>query len=271
MKRHRKKVSVLATAIIAALLAAGCSVDDEKLAARSVQGQSDLESVQSKGTLVVGVTEFAPMDYYDKEEWSGFDADLAEAFAESIGVTAKLVEIDWDEKTKLLEEGSIDCIWNGMTVTEQLQETISCSDPYLSNAQVVVLQDSSARQYQTAADCQHMLFAVEDGSTGESLLKEMRYRYTPYETQMEALRSVRAKQTDAAVIDTIMAEYYTGDGQEFEDLQFSISLNDEKFCVGFRKDSDLTPKVNAFLKTAYEDGTIQSLAKKYGIENAVLD
>lgn len=271
MRRYWKRVCILAAAVIAALLTTGCSGDDEKLAARSIQGQSDLETVREKGTLVVGVTDFAPMDYRDKEEWSGFDADLAEAFAQSIGVTAKLVEIDWDEKTKLLEAGSIDCIWNGMTVTEELQETISCSDPYLSNAQVVVLRDSTAGQYQTAADCQHMLFAVEEGSAGESLLKEMRYRYTSYETQMEALRSVRAKQTDAAVIDTIMAEYYTGEGQEFEDLQSDISLNDEKFCVGFRRDSDLTPKVNAFLKTAYEDGTINALAKKYGIENAVLN
>ncbi len=271
MKRHGKKVCILVTIIIAALMLAGCTSDKAKIAASPMQEESDLGFVQSKGTLVVGVTDFAPMDYHDKEGWSGFDADLAVAFAESIGVTAKLVEIDWDEKTKLLEDGRIDCIWNGMTMTETLQKTISCSEPYLSNAQVVVLQDSNAQQYQTVDDCQHMLFAVETGSTGESLLKKMKYRYTSYATQMEALRSIHEKKTDAAVIDIIMAEYYTGDGQEFEDLQFSISLNDEKFCVGFRKNSDLTPKVNEFLKTAYEDGTIESLANKYGIASAVLD
>jgi len=271
MKRQRKKICRLAAIVIVALMTAGCSGDREEMAAGPGQGQPDSEYVQSKGTLVVGVTDFAPMDYRDQEGWSGFDADLAEAFAESLGLTAELVEIDWDEKTKLLEEGSIDCIWNGMTMTEKLQETISCSVPYLSNAQVVVLQDSDTGKYQTADDCQHMLFAVEAGSTGEFLLREMNYRYTSYATQMEALQSIREKKTDAAVIDIIMAEYYTGGGQEFEDLQFSISLNDEKFCVGFRKDSDLTQKVNEFLKTAYEDGTISSLAKKYGIENAVLD
>jgi len=271
MKRRRKKVCRLAAIVIAAVMMAGCAGDKDEMTAGPRPGQSDLEYVQSKGTLVVGVTDFAPMDYHDGEGWSGFDADLAEAFAESIGVTAELVEIDWDDKTKLLEEGSIDCIWNGMTLTEKLQETISCSEPYLSNAQVVVMQDSDTKQYQTADDCQHMLFAVEEGSTGELLLKERKYRYTSYATQMEALQSIRKKKTDAAVIDIIMAEYYTGDGQEFEDLQFNIALNDEKFCVGFRKDSDLTQKVNEFLKTAYEDGTISSLAKKYGIENAVLD
>lgn len=271
MKRQIKKVCILAAIVIAAVMTAGCGGHRGGKSAGPGKGQSDLEYVQSKGTLVVGVTDFAPMDYRDGEEWSGFDADLAKAFAESIGLTAELVEIDWDEKTKLLEEGSIDCIWNGMTMTDKLQKTISCSEPYLSNAQVVVLQDSDAGQYQTADDCQHMLFAVEEGSTGENLLREMKYRYTPYATQMEALQSVREKKTDAAVIDIIMAEYYTGAGQEFEDLQFSISLNDEKFCVGFRKDSDLTQKVNEFLKNAYGDGTISSLANQYGIENAVLD
>ncbi len=271
MKRQGKRLCMLAAMVIAAWMSAGCAGGSKEATAGPGQGQPDSEYVQSKGMLVVGITDFAPMDYRDGEGWSGFDADLAEAFAESLGVKAELVEIDWDKKTKLLEEGSIDCIWNGMTITEELQETISCSEPYLSNAQVVVLRGSDAGQYQTADDCQHMLFAVEEGSTGEALLKEMKYRYTSYATQMEALQSVREKKTDAAVIDIIMAEYYTGDGQEFEDLQFSISLNDEKFCVGFRKESDLTQKVNEFLKTAYEDGTISTLADKYGIGNAVLD
>lgn len=271
MKRHWKKGCALLIILLAAWMLTGCTGNDQEVSAKTVQGQHDLELVQEKGTLVVGVTDFAPMDYREKEEWVGFDADLAKAFAQSIGVTVELVEIDWDKKTELLEKGSIDCIWNGMTMTDQLKETISCSEPYLSNAQVIVMQDSNAQQYQTVEDCQHMLFAVETGSTGESLLKERKYRYASYETQMEALRSIHEKKTDAAVIDIIMAEHYTSAGQEFEHLQFSISLNDEKFCVGFRKDSDLTQKVNEFLKNAYEDGTIHSLAKKYGVESAVLN
>lgn len=271
MKKQRKRISMLLTAVIAVvLLFTGCRQDND-MDAGLEPGQSDLEFVQTKGTLVVGVTDFAPMDYRSKETWTGFDADLAEAFAESIGVTAELVEIDWDEKTKLLKKKSIDCIWNGMTMTKELEKTISCSDPYLSNAQVVVLRNNEMEQYNTVESCQHLLFAVEAGSAGESLLKSMKYRYTSYSTQVEALQSVSSKQTDAAVTDIIMAACYTGDGQEFEDLQFGLSLNDEKFCVGFRTGSDLTEKANEFLKAAYEDETIDSLANKYGIENAVLN
>ncbi|MDD6810743.1 MAG: transporter substrate-binding domain-containing protein [Lachnospiraceae bacterium] len=271
MRIHKKNmIRFLATATISLMMFTGCGQSKDGVAAGPEAGQSDLEYVQSKGIFVVGVTDFAPMDYRSKEEWTGFDADLAKAFAESIGVTVELTEIDWDKKTELLKNGSIDCIWNGMTMTEELQETISCSEPYLSNAQVVVMRSSEMEQYDTTEACQHLLFAVEAGSTGESLLKEMKYRYTSFSTQMEALTSVREKKADATVIDLIMAGYYTGDGQEFDDLGFNISLNDEKFCVGFRKDSDLTEKVNEFLKAAYEDGTIHSLAERYGIESAVL-
>ena len=103
------------------------------------------------------------------------------------------------------------------------------------------------------------------------MLKEKKYRYTVYSTQMEALQSVHEKKADTTVIDIIMAAYYTGEGHPFDDLDFDISLNDEKTCVGFRKDSDLTEKVNEFLENSYEDETINSLAERYGIGNAVLD
>lgn len=264
-------MKMLIAAAVAVMTFAGCAEKQGETVSVIEQGQSDLAYVQSNGKLMVGITDFAPMDYQNGEDWAGFDADLAEAFAESIGITVEFVEIDWDKKTELLEKGSIDCIWNGMTMTEELQEKISCSAPYLSNAQVVVLRSSEMEQYPTAETCQHLLFAVEAGSTGEALLKEKKYRYTTYSTQMEALQSVCDRKADAAVIDNIMAAYYTDDGQAFDNLGFAISLNDEKICVGFRKGSDLTEKANEFLKTVFEDGTIRSLAEQYGIESAVLD
>lgn len=268
MKKRLRSIGALLTV---AMLLSGCGGNEQTESPVLEQGQSDLQYVQEKGTLVVGITDYAPMDYQQDEGWTGFDVDLAKAFADSLGVTLQFTEIDWNQKTELLEKGSIDCIWNGMTMTEELQETISCSDPYLSNAQVVVLKRTVAEKYQTVEACQHMLFAVEAGSTAEALLKEMKYRYTAYPTQKEALQSVLDKKADAAVIDIIMAAYYTGDGQDFEDLAFSFSVNDEKICVGFRKDSDLTEQANEFLQAAYENGVIRSLAEQYGIMGAVLN
>lgn len=269
MKKQHRKIFIVLVAIMTLLLS-GCTQNKSDTSSVMQPGQSDLEYVQTKGTFTVGITDFAPLDYRTGEQWTGFDAELAKSFAESIGVSLEFVEIDWDKKTELLENGSIDCIWNGMTMTEELQETISCSEPYLSNAQVIVLRSGEMEQYSTPESCQHLLFAVEAGSTGESLLNELKYRYVTFPTQKEALQSVREKKSDAAVIDIIMAAYFTSDGQEADDLGFNISLNDEKICVGFRKNSDITEKANQFFKTAYEDGTLSALADQYGIGNAVL-
>lgn len=271
MKDRRKKAGIRLAAVLAfILLFTGCGQSKENTSLLS-KGQSDVEYIQEKGTLVAGITDFAPMDYKDGKDWKGFDADLARAFAKSLDVDLEFVEIDWDKKTDLLEEGKIDCIWNAMTLTEDLQKTISCTDPYLSNAQVVVLRQDDLEEYASIEDCQHMLFAVESGSTGEALLKDLNYRYSVYPTQKEALESVQEKKADATVIDIVMAAYYTDEGQDFEDLAFDLTLNDEKLCVGFRKDSDLTEQANTFLRAAYEDGTIQSLAEEYGIERAVAE
>lgn len=269
-KNPKKRKWLLPVILLAAQLAAGCEQDTADTVSGIEPGQSDLEYVKEKGTLVVGVTDFAPMDYRDGEKWVGFDAELAEAFAKSIGVTVELTEIDWDKKTELLADGSIDCIWNGMTMTDELQEEISCTSPYLSNAQVVVLQKDEMKQYSTVEACQHLLFAAEAGSAGETLLKEMKYRYRTCATQLEALQSVCEREADATVIDVIMAAYYTDAGQKFDELGFSVFLNDEKFCAGFRKDSDLTELADEFLSDAYENGTIAALADKYKIESAVL-
>lgn len=269
MKRERKRIALLVLIFMFAL--AGCGKREETAGSDLAQWESDLAYIQSKGTLVAGITDFAPMDYRDGGEWTGFDLELAETFAESMGVTLELKEIDWDDKTRLLETGEIDCIWNGMTMTPALMESISCSEPYLSNAQVVVMYEEDLEQYETIEECQHLLFAVEAGSAGEALLKERKYRYTTCATQTAALQSVLDKKADATVIDIIMAAHNTGGGQEYDRLGFVIFLNDEKICVGFRKDSDLTQEVNAFIQAAYEDGSINALAEKYGIGNAVLE
>ena len=114
------------------------------------ESKSDLEYVKDKGTLVVGVTDFAPMDYKDESgNWIGFDADMASAFAESLGVKAEFVEIDWDNKIMELDGKTIDCVWNGMTLTDEVTSSMACSDAYCNNAQVVIVPNDKADKYQT--------------------------------------------------------------------------------------------------------------------------
>ncbi|MCH5263465.1 MAG: transporter substrate-binding domain-containing protein [Lachnospiraceae bacterium] len=101
---------------------------------------SDVAYIQGKGTLIVGITDFAPMDYKDDSgEWIGFDADMARVVAEKLGVEAQFVEIDWDNKIMELDSKNIDVVWNGMTLTSEVTSAMECTNAYCNNAQVVVV------------------------------------------------------------------------------------------------------------------------------------
>ena len=101
---------------------------------------SDVAYIQGKGTLIVGITDFAPMDYKDDSgKWIGFDADMARIVAEKLGVEAQFVEIDWDNKIMELDSKNIDVVWNGMTLTSEVTSAMECSNPYCNNAQVIVV------------------------------------------------------------------------------------------------------------------------------------
>ena len=153
------------------------SEDDEKNTSSDkdeVSSDSDLAYIKEKGTLVVGVTNFEPMDYIDdKGEWVGFDADMANAFAKSLGVTAEFVEIDWDSKIMELDGKTIDCVWNGMTLTDEVINSMECSDAYCNNAQIVIVPADKAEKYQNVDSLSDLTFAVETGSAGEEQANEL--------------------------------------------------------------------------------------------------
>lgn len=251
-----------ALALVLALSLAACG---KKNAA------SDLASVQAKGKLVVGITEFAPMDYKNADRtWVGFNADLAKAFAESIGVTAEFIVIDWDSKIMELNNGSIDVVWNGMTLDDGVKAAMSTSDAYCRNAQVVVVPADKADQYQTKERLSGLTFAVESGSAGEAQAKDVRWTVTPVQSQADALKEVAAGTSDACIIDLLMAGAMVGEGTSYPGLTYTVALNSEEYGVGFRKGSDLTDQLNAFLKTYAADGSLLALAKEYGLQEAVI-
>lgn len=99
----------------------------------------DVAYIQDKGTLIVGITDFEPMDYKDGDDWIGFDADMAKLVAEKLGVDVQFVEIDWDTKTMELDSKNIDVVWNGMTLTDEVTSAMECTNAYCNNAQVVVV------------------------------------------------------------------------------------------------------------------------------------
>ena len=236
------------------------------------RGESDLAYVQTKGTLVVGMTDFAPMDYKDENgEWIGFDADMAKVFAESLGVDVEFLEINWDNKLMELDTKGIDVIWNGMTINDEVEAGASVSEPYCRNGQVVVVPVDKAEDYQTVESLSGLNFAVENGSAGAEQLDALGLSYVAKTTQADALLEVASGASDACVIDLLMAGAMIGEGTSYPDLTYTVQLNDEEYGVAFRKGSDLVDAFNEFWASAYADGTVMETATTYGVQESVIE
>lgn len=233
--------------------------------------ESDVAYIQDKGTLVVGITEFAPMDYQDENgEWIGFDADLARKVAEALGVEVEFSVIDWNNKLMELEGRTVDCLWNGMTITDEITGGASATNPYATNAQVVVLKSDIAGDYQTVESLAELNFAVEAGSAGEAAAQEAGLTCVSVSDQATALMEVNSGTSDACIVDLLMAGAMIGEGTSYPDLTYTVRLTEEDYGVGCRKGSDLTDFINEQLKVLYDDGTIAELAEQYGISDNIV-
>ena len=288
MRKKRLAASLLALSVCFSL--AACSggssnspapesqAPETTAPASSASDESDLAYIQDKGTLVVGITDFAPMDYKEagSDEWIGFDADMAKAFAESLGVEVEFTEITWDYKVMELESKSIDVVWNGMTLNDEVMAAMGTSVPYCTNYQVLVYPADKAADFEGLTSLEGLNVAVESGSAGEDAAEALGATTVPVQSQANTLMEVSADTSDAAVIDVLMAAATTGEGTSYADLVYSLNLNDaqglasEEYGVGFRKGSDMVDAFNEFWASAVADGTVQETAATYGLQDAVI-
>lgn len=254
-----KKLFVLALALVLVLgCFSGCVQNSE----------SDLKYIQDKGKIVVGITEYKPMDYKDENgQWTGFDAEVARLFAQELGVEIEFFVIaDWGKKFIELQTKQIDVIWNGMTISSDVLNNTSCSNPYVINAQVIVMPADKIAQYPDVESMKNLTVAVENDSAGETAAKEAGFtNIVELQYQDNALMEVAAGTADACVIDITMANNMTGAGTSYANLSKSLELTKEEYGIGFRKGSDVTEKLNTFLAKLMKDGTLQTLAEKYGL------
>jgi polar amino acid transport system substrate-binding protein len=272
----KKKILALITAMTMATCMSACagsntSGNDNTGNVSSEDIVSDVEYIKDKGTLIVGITDFAPMDYKDDNgNWIGFDADMATKVAQSLGVEVQFVEIDWDNKILELENKSIDVVWNGMTLTSEVTNAMECTNAYLNNAQVVVVSKDKADQCKTLDDVSGFSFAVESGSAGEQAAIDNGFEYTSLTSQADAVMEVAAGTSDACIIDLLMAGAMVGEETSYENLTYTVELTTEEYGIGCRKGSDLAAYINEQLKTYYADGSMETVAKQYGVQEAII-
>lgn len=259
----------------------------DEAAASATEGDSDWEYISGKGKLVVGMTLFAPMNYYDDSNtFVGFDTEMAAAVCERLGIEVEFVEINWDSKEIELNSKNIDCLWNGMCITPERRENMSISNPYLNNTQAIVVKKD--READVMASVDGLTVVAEQGSTGEGKLegtieddetvkvsaKEYfaKSNYVACDSMAKALMEVKAGTADLALVDSVCALAMVGEGTDYDDMVVNLD-NDfglQEYGIAFRKGSDVTEKVNAAIDELYEDGVVEEIAGRYGLTEMLI-
>ena len=271
-----KKLHALALAVMMACLITGIAAAEE----------SDWDYISGKGKLVVGMTLFAPMNYYEGDEFVGFDTELTKAVGEKLGVEIEFVEINWDSKEIELNSKNIDCIWNGMCITPERKENMSMTNAYLYNTQAIVAKTD--KMADLLANLEGVNVVAEQGSTGEGKLlgtieddetvvvsaKEFfsKSNYTAVDSMAKALMEVKSGTADIALVDSVCALAMVGEGTDYADMSVNLDNNFglQEYGIAFRKGSDVTEKVNEIIVELTKDGTVAEIAGRYGLTDALV-
>ncbi len=262
MKRFTKIFCLLMAAILCTMSLVACS-----------DSGSDYEYVTDKGTLIIGITYFEPMNYLDANgELTGFETEFAKAVCDKLGVKAVFQEIEWKTKEIELKGRTIDCIWNGLTINDDRKATMSISTPYMNNKQVLVLKAENVGKYKTADDFKDVKLVAEAESAGEEVIKTDALfagaSYTPVKSMKDAIMEVAAGTVDGCVVDFVTSIGMIGEGTSFAglDVDPAFAFADEQYGIAFRQGSDLTAKVNEAISQLLADGTLDKLAAKYKLD-----
>jgi len=269
MKNFKKVLSVILLCIMIGTCLtglAGCS-----------PANKDWEDIGPKGKLIIGITDFPPMNYKDGGgKWIGFESEFAEAVCAILGVTAEFQIIKWAAKETELKAKNIDCIWNGMTVTEERAKNMDLSQHYMINRQVIVVKAENADKYKTADAVNGANVVAEADSTGEETAKGDVFfagaNYTAVDSQIKALMEIKSGNADIAVVDYLIAANAMGEGTDFADLIIAEkTFADEEYAIAFRKDSPVTTgKVNAAINELIGNGALEAIANKYGLWDLII-
>ncbi len=258
----KKLVALVLAVAMCAVMLTGCNKNKE-----------DWAYIQDKGTMVMGITLYEPMNYYDEEgKLTGFDTEFAEAVCAELGVTPVFQEIEWDQKEVELKSKTIDCIWNGLTITEERKANMAFSTPYVENKQVVIIRKADASKFTGLETLTGIKITAENGSAGADAIAAddtlKTNEFIGVSAQKDALLEVKAGTCDACVIDYVMAKSVITDETDYADLMMveGVELAIEEYAIGLRlEDAETLQKINDAILTVKASGKLQELADKYGV------
>ncbi|MEG0378247.1 MAG: amino acid ABC transporter substrate-binding protein [Eubacterium sp.] len=261
--RKKSMITLLFVALMAVALLAGCSSSGDK---------NTTSSANDDKTFVVGLDDsFPPMGFRDKENnIVGFDIDLATEAAKRMDMTVKLQVINWDTKELELDNGNIDAIWNGLSVTPERKEAMLMTKPYLKNDQVIVVKKDSP--IKAKADLAGKNVGLQKGSSAYDAFKADAINtqvagMNEYPENVSALQDLGIGRIDAVIVDSVVARYYIS-SENADYVILGESLSPEEYAVAVKKgNTDLQGKIQKALDDMVADGTAAEISKKWFGEN----
>ena len=269
-----KKISLAVFAMMmVAMLAvfAGCSSSSDTNSGTADSGtaqDNSLQNVLDKGTLVLGLDDsFPPMGFRDENNnIVGFDIDVATEVANRMGVELKLQPIEWSTKEMELNTGSVDCLWNGLSIDDERKQAMDLSEPYMTNRMVLVVLNDS--EYTDQASLAGKTIGVQNGSTAEKILEEFDFAKTigntiGFKDNVTAFMELETKGIDAIFMDEVVANYaITSQNKDFKVLE--DGLTEEEYAVGFKKgNTALKNEVQKYIDEMKADGTMTQISEKW--------
>lgn len=258
---------------------AGCEKTTDIGDTNTKISNSDWSYIENKGDFIIGITYFEPMNYLDKEtgELTGFETEFATAVCEELGVKPVFQKIDWDSKEVELNAKTIDCIWNGLTISDERKKTMDISVPYMENKQIMVTKAENVEKFSTAEGLSGATVVAEKKSAGEEVAQTDEFfssaEYISVDSQAKALLEVKSGTADVAVIDYVMSIGTLQDGSDYSSLSVidSQSFAPEQYGIAIRKDSTETlEKINSTIKKLSDSGKLNEIAEKYNLEDLLI-
>lgn len=277
----KKIIALFMAAAMSAAALAGCGGSSSTSSNSSSEntGAGDWSYIQEKGDFVIGITYFEPMNYLDDNgELTGFETEFATKVCEEMGVTPKFQKIDWDSKEVELNAKTIDCIWNGLTITDERKANMDITMPYMENKQVMVVKADKASDFTAdKALTSDVTVVAEKQSAGEDVAKDNEYfsqaTYVSVDSQAKALLEVKSGTADVAIIDYVMSIGTLKDGSDYADLSVveDMSFAPEQYGIAIRKNSTETlEKLNSAIQKVADDGELDKIAEKYNLKDLLL-
>ena len=263
-KTFLSRLIAAAAAASMLVMAAGCGSSESSSESGA---DNSLQKVLDEKQLILGLdASFPPMGFTDdSNEIVGFDIDVAQAVCDRMGVELVKRPINWDTKEQDLNVGTIDCIWNGMSINASRQEAMNLSDPYMKNEMIFVVPGNSS--IKSMDDLAGKTVGVQSGSTAQEILegwdKFSEITESPLEDNVEALRQMELGFSDAVFLDSVVANYFiTSNSKDY--VVLDGNLESEEYAIGFRKnDQALRDKVQETLSEMKKDGTLGEISTKW--------